>query len=344
MQTKSMVWTALFCLVLAPTLWGGNFVVGSFVAAELHGIWANLLRWCAALLVLLPICGPTAWRHRRDLHLGWRRLTILGLLGVAGFNSVLYSALHHASVTAAAIAFAVTPFFIIGLSSVLDRQWPRRRMLVASAVAMMGVALAQANALLSDISVLGVVLVLLAALTWAAYCVAMKRLPVNAPASATFLAQVLLGTLLLVPLALAFPAPQLIDVSAETWLSIGYLGLGAGALAFWLWQRAIAAVGPVSASPFMNLVPITSLFFGALFLGEQVLPVDWLAFAIVLIGIALSLTGRTPTVTATEALPVQPFEEFRRAHKRAPKPTTVQAPEKETAPERAAPEPVAEVA
>jgi hypothetical protein len=46
---------------------------------------------------LVPFCGAAAWAHRRALLAQWRRLAVLGGLGVAAFNSVLYVALQYAT-------------------------------------------------------------------------------------------------------------------------------------------------------------------------------------------------------------------------------------------------------
>jgi hypothetical protein len=44
MSFRDISFAGFLCLVLAPCLWGGNFVVGSLLAADLPGIWMNLMR------------------------------------------------------------------------------------------------------------------------------------------------------------------------------------------------------------------------------------------------------------------------------------------------------------
>ncbi|MEO0917008.1 MAG: DMT family transporter, partial [Pseudomonadota bacterium] len=74
--------------------------------------------------------------------------------------------------------------------------------------------------------------------------------------------------------------------------ALAYLGLGAAALAFWLWQQGISALGPARAGPFMNIVPISSLALGWLLLGTPVNGLEIAAFAVVLLGVALSNAPR----------------------------------------------------
>ena len=46
--------SSMLGLVVSPVLWGGNFLVGDMLADTLPGVWANLLRWVIALIVLAP--------------------------------------------------------------------------------------------------------------------------------------------------------------------------------------------------------------------------------------------------------------------------------------------------
>jgi drug/metabolite transporter (DMT)-like permease len=217
----------------------------------------------------------------------------------------------------AAIAFAVTPFLILGISALLDRRWPRARVMLAAAVALSGMVLAQAEALSGGIAPLGVGLVLLAALIWACYCVALQRLALPVPAQAGFLGQVIMGSALLLPVALvAAPPLPSAPFTPEIWLSLGYLGLCAGALAFWLWQHAIREAGAARGSLFMNLVPISSVVLGALILAEPITRIEALAFGIVFAGIALSLTGRPAPQPVPRPQPVPPFQSIRATGKR----------------------------
>ena len=54
----------LISLILAPVLWGGNFVLGSAMSGALSGPDLNFARWLVALLVLLPLLGTALLRDR----------------------------------------------------------------------------------------------------------------------------------------------------------------------------------------------------------------------------------------------------------------------------------------
>ena len=88
--------TTLLLLTLAPLLWAGNAIVGRIAAGWIPPMTFNLLRWSIALLVLLPLGG---WVLRRSSPLWreWKYYALLGLLAIAGYNTLQYLALHTSS-------------------------------------------------------------------------------------------------------------------------------------------------------------------------------------------------------------------------------------------------------
>lgn len=288
MAFRSASVPVLLCLIVAPVLWGGNFLVGDVLVSDLPGEWANFLRWIIALVVILPFCGASLFRHRATLIAHWRNLTILAILGVTLFNLILYVALKHAPVALAAVAFAATPFLTSGLSAICQRERPSTRLLFGASIAIAGMVLAQWQTLRLGTPVIGVVLVALAAIVWSGYCVAIRLAPVPAPASAVFPAQIIVGLVPMLPIILVSGPFDAGSLEAGHWIGLAYLGVFAGAVAFWLWRDAVLVVGPGYASLFMNLVPISIVTLGVAFLGVRLTPVECVAFALVLSGLGLA--------------------------------------------------------
>ena len=87
--------TALL-LTLPPLLWAGNAVVGRMMVGLVPPITFNLLRWLAGFALLLPLA---TWVLRRDspLWTHWRRMALLGLLGMGSYNALLYMALKSST-------------------------------------------------------------------------------------------------------------------------------------------------------------------------------------------------------------------------------------------------------
>ncbi len=79
--------TALL-LTIPPFLWAGNAVVGRLMATLVPPITFNLLR---SFVQLLPVAGWVLGRTS-PLWSHWRRMTLLGLLGIGSYNSLQYMA------------------------------------------------------------------------------------------------------------------------------------------------------------------------------------------------------------------------------------------------------------
>lgn len=282
----------LFSLVLAPTMWGGNFVVGGFIANDLPGHWINFLRWVIALAVILPFCWGSVWENRHTLTRYWRGLTLMAFLGVTLFNAVLYFALQSASVSIAAVAFAVTPLLTAGLEAIIKRRIPSPYLIAGGMVALVGILLAQWEALQSGTPVGGIALVLLAAAIWSAYCVSLKYCAPPVPGPANFASQIVIGIAMLVPALIYSESLQVGSIGERELLGLAYLGVFAAAIAFWLWQQAIADVGPTRASLFMNVVPISSIMIGMILFGTPIAAVEILAFFLVFTGIFVASRPR----------------------------------------------------
>lgn len=288
MQFAKSPYLVLSGLILAPLFWGGNFVVGSAIANDLPGLWTNFIRWSIALIVLTPFCLKPAWKHRLTLFQFWRELTVMAFLGVVLFNSILYIGLQSASISAAAVAFAVTPFIIAGLVAIIRREPPSARFLFAAVIALAGMIIAQWKSLQAGTDLIGLALVLLSALVWSGYCVAIKHCKARAPAHAIFFAQVLIGNVLLMPALALSRRPEFGELDGLDWIGLVYLGVFAAAIAFWLWHGAVRTAGPTKASVFMNLVPLSAIAFGGLLLQNCITWAEAVAFGLVFLGIALS--------------------------------------------------------
>lgn len=279
---------SLLGLVVSPVLWGGNFLVGDMLADTLPGVWANLLRWVIALIVLAPFCAGSVWSNRRVLAQNIKPIALCAILGVTLFNTLLYTALRLAPVNLAAITFALAPFMILAVTSVVRHRLPAPREIAAASVAVLGMMLLQRNALHEGVPFLGFALCVLAAACWAGYCMAVQRLAVPAPATAVYFTQIAIGSILLAPLALLYGSPDLAAMGNVDWLCLGYLGVFAGAIAFWLWQGAVRRVGAEKAGIFMNIVPPTSIVVGSFTTGVLLNSADILCCAMIFVAVYLS--------------------------------------------------------
>jgi drug/metabolite transporter (DMT)-like permease len=265
--------TAYLLLTLTTLFWAGNVVLARLLHADISAIALSFGRWSLATLLLLPF----AWKHlRRDwpvLMQNWRIITVLSLLGVSAFNTLLYYSAHTTSSTNIALIQTSMPAMIVLLSALVFHER-------VSHIAAFGVALSIAGALLvithGDIDMLlawqfapGDLLMLLANLCYAIYSVLLRhRPPVHAM---SFLGiSFIVGTLALVPLFVVDVTsnglPQLTSLTVG---SLFYIAIFPSILAYLFWNLGVTVVGANQTGFFICLIPVFTAVLAAVFLNEQ---------------------------------------------------------------------------
>lgn len=280
--------------MLAPALWAGNFVVARAMHHSLPPLTLNLFRWSIALVVLAPLFGRSLWDSRAELVRSLRPLFVLTMTGVVGFNSILYSAVHYTTAISASVLFAITPILICIINSTVSRTPPSLIQIMAGVISSIGAALVL-GVHLATFSVWknGDFLVLLASVVWAAYCVAIKRSAINAGGGAILLCCVILGIAIQFPLSIAEIAiVGLPSIDASSIAAVLYLGAGAAALGFLVWQRAINGLGPEKCGVFLNLIPVFGSILAIIFLHEQFSPHVLIGALVVGFGLILAQSAR----------------------------------------------------
>ncbi len=291
-------------LTLPPLLWAGNAVLGRMAVGHVPPQALNALRWCGALLILLPL----GWRvlanadSRRAI---WQRrgyLAGLGLLGVAAYNAFQYQALTTTTALNATLIAASGPVWMLLLGLGLYGERPHKRQWLSSALSLLGVLIVitrgNVQALAQVRLVSGDLLMLVGVMCWSLYSWLLARPPASMREHerppwnwAEFLfVQSLFGIGWAVAAAGTEQviAPQAIDWSPWVLLLLVYVALGPSVIAYRCWGIGVAAAGPPLAGFFANLTPVFAALLSAALLGEIPQLYHGVAFALVLAGIAVS--------------------------------------------------------
>lgn len=80
-------------MILTTLFWAGNFITRKYMIAELSAIQLTFLRWLLSIILLFPLAH---WIERPDwkkVWSEWKKLLTMALLGLIGYNLVLYTAL-----------------------------------------------------------------------------------------------------------------------------------------------------------------------------------------------------------------------------------------------------------
>lgn len=273
-------------LVLLAALWGASFLF-TRVAAPAFGPFALAeIRVAIAAAMLIALL---AWRSDlADLRRHGGRFLYLGAVNTAiPFALFAYAAL---SITAglASILNATAPLFTALIGSV----WLRTRLAplqwLGMAIGVAGVVLLSADSasVTSNGAGWAIGAGLLATASYGLSANVVKRWFTGVRPLAVAAGSQGAAALLLLPFAAAtWPAAP---VRATDWGAVVALGVLCTGVAYLLYFRLIARVGPASAMTVTFLIPAFAMLWGGLFLGEAVTGPMLAGCAVILAGTALA--------------------------------------------------------
>ena len=256
-EADSRVVTDLLLLLMA-IIWGVNFSVLKYGTQFMAPLALNGTRIPIAAATQLGIARLMRL-DRVPRQLAWR-LVLLGMLGNGVYQVLFILGVVRSRVATAALVVAATPAFIailgrlLGTESLTSRQWLGIALQIAGCST---VVLGSGRAGAGEDTPLGAVLLLGAALSWAVYSVALRRL--NAQVHALQLGgyTMLGGTA--ITCVVGFPA-----LLATSWTSLPvgayaavmYSAIGAMVVAYLFWYRGLRVLGATRTAVYSNLQPL----------------------------------------------------------------------------------------
>lgn len=280
-------------------LWGASFLLMRLGAAEFGPVALVAIRVTGAALLLVPLL---AWRGQLStLRRHWRPILVVGLTNSAlPFLCFSFAAL---SITAgmSSIFNAASPLFgaLIARLWLGDRLTPGRIAGLAIGFGgVLGMALSSGSFRPGG-SGWAILACVVATVSYGFSPNYMKRsLQGVEPLAIAAGSQVAASLVLIGPAILWWPAHGL---SMTDWLSAAVLALACTGLAYILYFRLIANVGPANALAVTFLIPAFAVVWGWMFLGERVTPAMVVGCAVILLGTALAtgLLRPSPGARAT---------------------------------------------
>ena len=108
-------------LTLAALFWSGNFIIGKFATLyEVPPLTLNFLRWVMVWLILIPFTIKEIVAKRKYIKENFLVISVMGILTISTFNSVVYFALNYTQVINAVLMLAAIPPTIIIFSSIMN--------------------------------------------------------------------------------------------------------------------------------------------------------------------------------------------------------------------------------
>lgn len=264
---------AYLLLVLTALFWSGNFVLSRGMHADIPPLSLSFWRWTVALLILLCFSMRHLREQKQIVRKHIRFIAVQGLLGVAGFNSLIYIAVQTTTAINAVLVNSCIPVLIAVFSWILYKEMMTPRQCLGVFVSLCGVLLIIARGELAHLLAMsfnrGDLLVLAAASIWALYSANLRKYPRELHPLAYLSGIIISGLLVIFPLYLMeMSSGKTILITASSIITILYVAIFASILAFIFWNRAVRSVGANKAGPFIHLMPVFSTILAVFFLGE----------------------------------------------------------------------------
>jgi len=266
--------TTMLILMIPPLLWAGNFVVGRAVRNDLPPMALSFGRWVIALLCILPF----AWKPmKRDISwylANYKRVIAISLVGVAAFNSLVYSGLHYTAATNGILLNSTIPILIVLLGSVFYAQTLTRFQALGLVLSFCGVFTIILRGELSHLLSLtfskGDLIVFTAMICWAFYTLWLRSIPREIDRTGFMGVQIIVGLISLFP----FFIWEMSTTGSLHWnqnaiLALGYVGIFPSVIAYLLYNIGVARVGAVRAGLSIHLLPVFGTVLSILFLHES---------------------------------------------------------------------------
>ncbi len=271
-------------------VWGVSFISTSkLLDAGIQPTEIYIIRFAIAYIVLLFLTGKKLFSDSiKDEAL----FLICGLCGGSIYYIGENTALQYTLVTNVSLLVTLSPILTVILTKIMYKtEQLKKGFILGSIVAFIGVACVIFNSS-SNIQVkpLGDILSIAAALSFAIYCIVVKRL--NARYETLFITRKLFfyGIVTAIPF-LAFQGHFMdfaILKDTAVWGHILFLGLICSMLAYIMWNEAINNLGASRASNYLYFSPVVTLVASILILNEPVTLIGYIGCALTIAGVIIS--------------------------------------------------------
>lgn len=277
-------------LLFAVFLWGANNAGTKFLVQTWPPIFVGCTRFISAGLILLALFRSTnlfgAQSHlSRELksRLWWR-----GGLNLALYIIAFNWALTMTSASHVALYLGASPVWALLWEGKPERNWKTFRRYFAAALAFSGVLVLSWPALENGSTrLLGEILALVASVLWTNYgrqCRGLGEHLSGAEISAyTFWRAGVLAS----PIAIIELARKPLVLRSDLILIQAFCILASGVVAFALWNNALRHWKTSQVYLFNNLIPLSTMTWAHLFLGEIITKTFWFAMVLIVAGVLI---------------------------------------------------------
>jgi len=257
-------------LSIAAIIWGAMFVVVKIIVDEVHPIQ---LVWLEYLISLVFLIGYSVIKGEK-WHINWSDLRLIFWIGIIGNTISLVAQEMGTGLSNAQTGSVITstiPAFMIIFGWLILKERLDKVKVFSVLIAILGVVMIVGLKMTGSNVVLGIILLILTAITWALMSVLIKKVKTYSSLQITIMSTVV-AVVCLTPFILS-DLPSLTSINfaePKVILSLLYIGAVSTAVAYVMWNKGLKVISASSSGLFYLIQPIVGSFLGWLLLGEQI--------------------------------------------------------------------------
>ena len=285
---------AYLLLILTTLFWSGNFIVGK--AASIYQIppfSLNFYRWLFAFLILLPFTFKEILNNKKYILDNISFFIILGITSITIFNSIVYYSLYYTQVISGVLMISTIPVWIMFIASILKIEKTNLFQIIGVILSLTGVMFIITKADIELIKSLdfnkGDLSMVVAMFAWATYSALLRKKTYEISQIALLEIIIICGLVFLIPIYfIEMSYGNLIILGKPFILTLTYVVLFPGILAFLFWIKGIAIIGANRAGVFLHLMPIFGALMAMMIFKEKFMFYHSLGAIFIIAGIILS--------------------------------------------------------
>jgi drug/metabolite transporter (DMT)-like permease len=287
----NLSWPALLAIIF----WGFSFIATKVALKEMNPFTLLTLRFGIGGFLLLLV---QLQRDRRFLKAfsfkDWVSIIFLAIVGISGHTLLQAFGLLYTTAINTGWIVAIMPIFIAIAARFYLGEAITRRKIGGILLGFIGVFLVISKGVLS-ISILrfgstfGDFLVLISALTWAAFTVGGRGFLSRFSPLAAITPVMIVGGLVILPFTwLKWEWSILFNLSLQGWISILFLGIFCSGLAYLFWYSALEKKDSSIVGMYLYLEPLVTLIGAYFLLGEEIRWITLTGGGMILLGVYLA--------------------------------------------------------
>ena len=271
------------------TVWGATFISTKILLRHFTPVEILLLRFVLGLAALWA-ASPKPMKiesRRHELYFAGA-----GLSGLVLYYLCENIALNYGDASIIGVMVASAPLFAGIFSAIMCKTRLRPGFFIGFVVALSGLSLIALHGGDSGhVQPLGAVLALCGAISWGVYSNLTRLISeCGYPTLGTTRRIVTYGVVFMLPAAvlMGFRPQAVLTLDGVGLVNLLFLGLGASALCFFIWNYAVGMLGPVKTCVYIYASPVVTVVLAALILHERMDAWAVLGTVLVLAGLVVS--------------------------------------------------------